>query len=64
MNVQELIDKLILIEDKTLPVCLVDITGGYMPPEELDDVNIKSGNYSSAGAYKFKEGTFVCLGDM
>jgi len=61
MNVQELIDRLLLVENKSLPVCLVN---GYAPHCEVGTVEIKNDQYETSGGYKLKEGTFVCLGDI
>lgn len=59
MNVQELIDKLMLIEDKSLPVCIPGAVEEFYPPEEVLNVTIKDEFYDAAGAST--DGKFVYL---
>ena len=61
MNIQELIDKLNTYEDKTIPVCIIDIAEACMPPEELTSMNIKDDFYTDL--ITTKDGKFLCLGD-
>lgn len=60
MNIQELIDKLNAYDDKTIPVCIIDIVEAYMPPEELTEMEIRDDFYTNL--LTTKDGKFLCLG--
>jgi len=66
MNVQQLIDRLMLVEDKTLPVCIADWNEGYMPPIEFLPMNVANGKYcieNKNGGFEYAEGKYLKLGD-
>ena len=60
MNIQDLIDKLNTYEDKTIPVCIIDIAEAYMPPEELTSMEMRNDSYTDL--LTLKDGKFLCLG--
>ncbi len=60
MNVQELIDQLMLIEDKTLPVC-GEAYEEFLPHQELNKISIVDDFYVASESHA--DGLYVLLGE-
>jgi len=60
MNVQEMIDALQKIEDKTLPLCVEDWNEMYASPAIASKPEICNGSYKYCG-HPNLQGEYVCI---